>query len=196
MLTNLVYSSWSVDGVISEESVEDYCKADTEEKEAFLQAVDNTAGCLVDAQCFIQRYINKVYFDVNATITEGAFGATAINGLCKAEQKGVILPVGGCDDVLDACDAINGDGLLGAPLVDDVWYEENIKPAFTRLLNANLETSYFTADVIAREMKSSLPATSVWNQVAFMQTLRRGIITGDIFAITDASDLTQMYTCN
>ena len=178
ILTNLVYSSLSVDGVINEESVVAYCKADPDEKEAFLQALENTAGCLVDAQCFIQRFTEKVYFDINATITEGAFEATAINDLCKAEQKGVILPVGECN-ALDACDAING-GLLGSNPSDEFWYLGAIEAAIAELEVSGIERFFFRAGDIALVMKRKLPSSDLWNQGLFLQALKKGIVSGTI----------------
>ncbi len=191
MLTNLVYSSWSVDRVISEESVVAYCNAETEEKDAFLQAVDNTAGCLVNAQsqCFIQRFTEKAYSGVNVTITEGAFETTAINDLCKAEQKGVILPEGECH-ALDACKAINGggdDGLLGGPYGDDEYYLVKTKEAVGRLTVANPEQSSFYTQVIVNEMELYEPFD--WTQGNFEKALRKGIVMGSLFVAYDDNNL-------
>jgi hypothetical protein len=169
------------------------------EGQAFLQAVDNTAGCLVDAQCVIQRYINKVYFDVNATITEGAFETTAINGLCKAEQKGVILPVAGCYDVLDACDAINGDdgdgGLLGAPVGGKGWYTAAIVASIKRLNSANPGVGYFSIKVIRDDLKVNLPDGFKYDQNVFSAGVKHGIDGGTLFAMYNQVGQISL-TCN
>ncbi len=194
MLTSLVYSSWSVDGVINEESVEDYCKADPVEKEAFLQAVENTAGCLVDAQCFVKRFTEKVYIRANATITEGAFEATAINGLCKAEQKGVILPVGECNAV-DVCDAINGGGGIPDGLLGDVAsllavYRVKIDGVFTSPDNYGRS---FTADELATKIQANM-GDKKWLNGVFLKALKDGVAAREWVATSSGARFNGFFT--
>ncbi len=121
MLTNIVFGNLADDNnEITRESIAEFCRTNT--TQAFIQAVGNSAGCLVEPQCFAQGLIQSIYFDFddNATLTEGQFQAGAVNGLCYAEQNDVILleDEEGCS-IIDPCDAINDnggdDGLLGDP---------------------------------------------------------------------------------
>ncbi len=150
--------------------------------------MENTAGCLVGAQCFVKRFTEKAYFGVNVTINEGAFETTAINGLCKAgpEQK-----EGECH-ALDACKAINGggdDGLLGGPYSD--YYLVKIKEAIGRLREANLGQSSFSAQVIVNEMEQY----AFWTQGNFEKALRKCIVMGSLFVAYDDNNL-PMLVCH
>lgn len=100
MVTSLFFNTWSVDGYINQDSVSDYCLAEADEKEAFVQAVGYSAGCLVDAQCLVNTIF--AYAKSGANFTEGEFGGRTINTLCIAEKYGVILPEGDCL-ALDPC---------------------------------------------------------------------------------------------
>jgi len=104
LVTSLFVSNWAVDGVLDQESASQYCDADTDEKEAFLKAVENTAGCLINdqTQCLIDLYFDIIIEATknNFTITEGFFQAVVIDGLCTIEQEGFKFD---CGDVPDPC---------------------------------------------------------------------------------------------
>ena len=120
METNLFFGNLGDDnGEITQASIADFCDEGPEATEAFLQAGNNAAGCLVHFECGFQNIVKFVYSGENITVTEGILQAVLTNELCYAEQNGVILPVGGCN-YADPCETIvnggggGGDGLLGS----------------------------------------------------------------------------------
>ena len=125
MVTNLFVSNLGDEnGDITQASIANFCSEGPEATEAFLQAGDNAAGCLVYFKCGFQNIVSLVYSGENNTITEGFVQAADIGGLCGAEQNGVIVPVGGCPDYIDPCETINnggGGGLLGVRLAMSYW---------------------------------------------------------------------------
>lgn len=93
-LTNLAYGMYAPEGVITLETIQEFCSnpplADT-----FLTAANDIAGCLIYPTCFVGEVMKKI--EDGGTITEGDFLADAILQMCQAEESGVIVPVGGCE---------------------------------------------------------------------------------------------------
>ncbi len=105
--TDLSFETYANDdGVIDQQSLKDFCCNDEEEREAFLQAVEFTVGCLVYSECWMKIIAEQVSAE-DGTLTEGEFLTATINALCEAEQSGERQPAGGCgspEDVLaDIC---------------------------------------------------------------------------------------------
>ncbi len=130
MVSNLFVSNLGDEnGDITQASIAEFCNEGPEATAAFLEAGDNAAGCLVHFECGFQNIVDIVYSGENNTITEGFVRTNDIDGLCDAEQNGVILPEGGCPDYIDPCETINnggGGGLLGGPAEEEeplvVWF--------------------------------------------------------------------------
>ena len=99
---------------INQASIEEFCNAgpNSNKTAAFLYAVENSAGSLVDAQCAVQAMFAHVYSGEAMTVTEGELQVGTINTLCYAEQSGDVME--GCD-YTDPCAVINGGG--GTPWV-------------------------------------------------------------------------------
>ena len=96
-VTNLIFTNLADENnEITQASIAEYC-SENPKTTALVQAVGNSAGCLVDPQCAVQEIFGYVNSDANLTITEGEFQVASIDMLCNAEQKDVILPRGGCN---------------------------------------------------------------------------------------------------
>ncbi len=109
-LTNVVFRNVANENnEITQASIAEFCSEGPDATAALVQAVGNSAGCLVDPQCAVQEIFGYVNSDANLTITEGEFQAGAIDILCNAEQNGVILPRGGCN-YTDPCETIINGG--------------------------------------------------------------------------------------
>ena len=96
-VTSLTYDTYATDGVINQQSLFDFCCND-EGREAYLQAIEFTSGCLAYTDCLIAKPFEALVPDPSATITEGGFLTASVNTLCKAEQTGEKQPAVGGDE--------------------------------------------------------------------------------------------------
>ena len=109
VVTNLLLANVADDNnEINQASIEEFCNAgpNSNKTAAFLYAVENSAGSLVDAQCTVQAMFAHVYSGEAMTVTEGELQVGTINTLCYAEQSGDVME--DCD-YRDPCAVINGD---------------------------------------------------------------------------------------
>ena len=61
---------------INQASIEEFCNANR--TAAFIKAVGNSAGNLVDSNCAVQAMFTHVFSDEAVTVTEGEFQVEAI----------------------------------------------------------------------------------------------------------------------
>ena len=93
MLTSLTYEMYAIDGVINQQSLCDFCLCGPP-RQPYLEAVDNTVGCLVDTNCLLEKTFDAFISppdgngNPDATIAEGEFLTASVNTLCEAEQSG------------------------------------------------------------------------------------------------------------
>ncbi len=110
-LTNLYVGNLANDdNVINTASIANFCSKGPEATAAFLQASDNTVGCLDDSGCLFYGFSRYVKY-TEANFTEGFVQALLTSGQCFREQNDAPLR-GGC---ADPCETIinGGGGLLG-----------------------------------------------------------------------------------
>ena len=110
MVTNLVFANVANENnEINQASIEEFCNANR--TEAFVQAVGNSAGSLVDPQCAVQAMFAHVYSDEAVTITKGELQTGTINTMCSAEQNSEqnseVISAELCN-YTDPCAVING----------------------------------------------------------------------------------------
>jgi hypothetical protein len=83
------------DGILNSAQILD--AVEDPEFDAYLSTgtVENIAGCLIYADCFVHNLLLDAENNANSTITASKFLMVAINTLCEAERLGERLPEGG-----------------------------------------------------------------------------------------------------
>ena len=121
IFTSLFFSNWSVDGEINPASTQAWCDADTATKAAFLQALDNAAGCLVNS-CFVDFIFSTIVEDGN--IPDGEFQARILSLMCFIEYKygygGPTSQDTDCDGIANPCAFLPPvDGISSAVAIEE-----------------------------------------------------------------------------
>ena len=121
MWTDLFVSNWAVDGEITQASTQAWCDADTATKAAFLQALDNAAGCLVNS-CHVDFILSTIVEDGN--IPDGEFQARILSLMCFIEYKygygGPTSQDTDCDGIANPCAVLPPvDGISSAVAIEE-----------------------------------------------------------------------------
>ena len=132
LVTSLFFSNWSVDGELNPASTQAWCDADGATQDAFIKAVDNTAGQIFKGQYLVDAFFSAL---VNPEVTDpnqGELQSNLIDVLCSIEQEGITCDF--VDEIPDnPCDVLNDN--TRALEADQSGQPSDMKSYFKSLFN-------------------------------------------------------------